>query len=313
MTFARTPWRAAFGALAALCLAADSNPRWDFLRMNLQVFPGTDKIFEPDPRLFWKLKPNLSRIQAAEKLPDREYPFRVSTDSNGRRLTPAAPDGAPEALFLGDSCTFGIPVNDDEAFPSQAAQAVKMKAINAGVPGYSVFQGRLLLEAAAVRPRFVVITFWLNDRTSWDNLSDREHFELLAAERAGEFSRLNLLRILRRAAAPRPRLDDGEFEQELTATVETARRIGAVPVLVIWPYARQIAGEPEEPRQGIIRRVGSKANVRVVDLAPRFRQHRGRDLFADAVHATSAGYRIAGAAVAEALRAAAGDQAGRRE
>lgn len=288
---------------AAICSGEDFNPRWDFLRINLEVFPGMDRIFEPDWRLFWRLKANLSKIPAAEKSPSRDYPFRVSTEANGRRVSAGAPAGAPAVLFLGDSCTFGIPVNDDQAFPAQVGKSLGVWVINAGVPGYSAFQGRLLLEAVKENPKAVVVTFWVNDRTIWDNLSDREHFALMDADRKGEFSRHRLTRILRRATpGSRPRLSEEEFAEELTATVARARQIGAFPLLVIWPTARQIAGEPEDRRQSIIRDVGAKTKSTVVDLAPTFRGHNWESLFVDPVHATAKGYKIAAAPIAEALR-----------
>ena len=118
-------------------------------------------------------------------------------------------------LFLGDSCTFGIPVNDNEAFPALVQQKMEgIQSINAGVPGYSAFQGRLFLEGtdSAFRPDVVVVTFWPNDRSVWDHLGDAEHQELIAAEQSGEFSRYRIVRLLRRATpGKRPRLTDEEF------------------------------------------------------------------------------------------------------
>ena len=34
------------------------NPRWEFLRANLSIFPGTERLFEPDRKVFWRLKSN---------------------------------------------------------------------------------------------------------------------------------------------------------------------------------------------------------------------------------------------------------------
>jgi lysophospholipase L1-like esterase len=299
-----------FPAAVVVCLLAtsygiaeDVNPRWDFLRMNLQVFPGTDQIFEADGRLFWRLKANLNKIRAAEKLPQREYPFQVSTDAKGRRSISKTSPANSAVLFLGDSCTFGIPVNDNEAFPARVSQALNIPVINAGVPGYSAFQGRLLLDDFKERPHAIVITFWVNDRTIWDHLSDAEHFELLAADRAGEFSRHRLTRILRRAMpGTRPRLNEDEFAAELTALIQRARTMGAVPLLVIWPTARQMNGEPEDLRQTIIRNVGKQTETTVVDLAPNFASRGGSSLFVDPVHATVRGYQVAADTIAGALR-----------
>ncbi len=114
----------AIGLLAFVC-HAEENPRWDFLRSNLEIFAG-------------KLRSNLRKVSVAERLPAQEYPFEVSTDSGGRRLHPPVPDPIWRVLFLGDSCTFGIPVSDRNTFPSLVQNHLAAtRCINAGVPGHS--------------------------------------------------------------------------------------------------------------------------------------------------------------------------------
>lgn len=291
-------------ALAGALWAADSNARWDFLRMNLQVFPGTENIFQADDALFWKLKPNLRRVKASEKLPEAEFPFRVSTDAAGRRLTGEVDAESQTVLFLGDSCTFGIPVEDAEAFPARVGEQLGVRAINAGVPGYSAFQGRHVLEQvlSAEKPDAVVITFWVNGRTIWDHLSDAEHQELMAAERAGEMSRHRVMRLLRRVLPEgRPRLTEEEFEAEIRTMIEMAREAGAQPLVVIWPAAVQIAGGEEHPRQTLLRRIARETSTVVAEPLAAFRQNGGEKLYADAVHATAAGYAVAAEEIAAAL------------
>jgi lysophospholipase L1-like esterase len=282
---------------AAVCAAPD-NARWQFLVANLQVFPGTEKLFEPDDRLFWRLATNLKNIPCAERQPDREFRFMVSTDSNGYRKQPRA--AGPKILFLGDSCTFGIPVNDDETFPALVQhQLPGMQTVNAGVPGYTAYQGRLLLESLPEAPAVVVITFWPNDRSSWDHLSDAEHAEWIAAERSGNFSRLRVLRMLRKAMpGGRPRLTGEEFAAEIRRMIGWCRARNSTPVVHVWP-TRQ--GEDVD-RQEILRRIASEERVLLVDEVPLFRAHGRHALFADAVHATREGYALAARSVVEALR-----------
>ena len=43
-------------------LSGADNPRWGFLVTNLNVFPGTEKLFEPDEKLFWRLRPDLHDV-----------------------------------------------------------------------------------------------------------------------------------------------------------------------------------------------------------------------------------------------------------
>jgi lysophospholipase L1-like esterase len=285
----------------SLLLAAE-NPRWDFMRANLDVFPGIEKIFEPDVKLFWKLKPNLQKIPAAEKLPKAEYPFTVSTDSSGRRMTPELRQSRHTILFLGDSCTFGIPVNDEETYPAVLQQRLKeARCINAAVPGYSSYQGRLVLEQldASLKPNVVVITFWPNDRSVWDHLSDAEHAELIADEAEGKTSPVRLTRLLRRALpGTRPRLNDREFEQEIRNILRWCRQHGAVPILQVWAARRQLETPEQIDRQQILRRIAVQEEVLIVDLVPPVRAHAGSSLFTDTIHMSKEGHAL----VAETLQ-----------
>jgi lysophospholipase L1-like esterase len=286
-------------------LLAAENQRWEFLRTNLEVFPGTEQIFEPDPKLFWKLKPNLQGVRAAEKLPDAEYPFTISTDRFGRRLMPQLKDSGQTVLFLGDSCTFGIPVNDLETYPALVQQRLKqVRCINAGVPGYSAYQGRLILEQwdPAERLDAVVITFWPNDRSVWDHLSDAEHAELIADEAAGRMSSLRLTRLLRRALpGSRPRLDHQEFEQEIRNILKWCQERGVVPVVQVWPARGQMEAIEEIARQQILRRVAAQEAVALVDLVPLVRAQRGPGLFSDSIHMLKDGQALVAAALQPVL------------
>jgi lysophospholipase L1-like esterase len=294
------------GEAVAQLLQPDSNPRWEFLRTNLDVFPGTEHFFEPDPKLFWRMKANLKNVQASERLPHAEYRFSVSTDAQGRRAKPQPKFVRHRVLFLGDSCTFGIPVNDDESFPALVQERMEgVESINAGVPGYSAFQGRLALEGLgpSFRPEAVVITFWPNDRSVWDHLSDAEHEELIAAEHSGDFSRYRILRILRKATpGKRPRLTEDEFAEQIRLMLRWCRSRGIEPVLLVWPARQQMAGAEEIDLQQALRRIAGSDSVKIVDVVPAFRAQRHATLFVDSVHATKAGYAVVAETLVPVLR-----------
>ncbi|MCB9385616.1 MAG: hypothetical protein H6509_13450 [Bryobacterales bacterium] len=291
-------------ASPATLRAEDENARWSFLRTNLSVFPGTENIFESDGEVFWRLKPGLRSVVCAERIAEQEWAFSVSTDGDGRRATPEGP-AQRTALFLGDSCTFGIPVDDADSFPAVCQTLMPgLRAVNAGVPGYTAFQGRVLLEklGPSLRPDVIVLTFWVNGRTVWDHLSDLEHHELLAAERAGELSRHRLTRLVRRVTpGDRPRLSEDEFAAEVRTIVRLAREAGARPVIVVWPAATNMDGGPPHVRQRLLLDIAGEQNVAAVELTSSFRAAGGRALFVDPVHATREGYRIAAQAIAPHL------------
>ena len=282
------------------------NPRWEFLRTNLSIFPGTEKLFEPDRKLFWRLKSNLRDVQAAERLPHGEWRFSVSTDGHGRRRSSGPKSPRHKILFLGDSCTFGIPVNDNETFPALIEKRMEeIESINAGVPGYSAFQGRLLLEGmdSSFTPDVVVITFWPNDRSIWDHLGDAEHQEFIAAQESKEFSRYQIIRLLRRAApGDRPRLTEAEFAEELRRMIRWSRARGTEPVLQVWPTRRQMTSLSEVDYQDLLRRIAREDRVRIIDLVPVFRARDDGGLFVDNIHASKAGYALVAETLASMLK-----------
>ena len=285
--------------------ATSENPRWAFLTTNLGVFTGTEKLFDPDDNLFWRLRSKLRNIKASEKLPHAEYRFKVSTDDAGHRLTPEPKSASQTVLFLGDSCTFGIPVNDGETFPALVQQSLPgVRAINAGVPGYSAFQGRIVLDQwKGPAPAAVVITFWPNDRSAWDHLSDAEHLELLAAERQGEFSRHRLTRLLRRVSpGTRPRLNDEEFAVEIRKMIAWCRGHGSRPILQVWPTQKQALESVDIDRQIQLRQIASAENVTLVDLVPVVRKAANPGLFADNVHMRQSGYKLVAETLAPVIR-----------
>lgn len=285
--------------------ATDENPRWAFLTTNLGVFPGTEKLFEPDDNLFWRLRSNLRGISASEKLPDAEYPFKVATDADGHRVTPQPESASQTVLFLGDSCTFGIPVNDSETFPALVQSALPgVRAVNAGVPGYSAFQGRIVLEEwKKPPPAAVVITFWPNGLSAWDHLSDAEHQELLAAERQGEFSRHRLTRLMRRVSpGTRPRLNDEEFAAEIRKMIAWCREHGSRPIIQIWPTQKQSLETIEIDRQVQLRQIAAAEKVALVDLVPVVRKAADPALFADNIHMRRAGYKLVAERLAPVIR-----------
>ncbi len=224
-------------------------------------------------------------------------------------------------MFLGDSCTFGLGVNDDESLPA-ALQRFRpdVKVVNAGVPGYSAFQGRRLFARSGPgwKPELVFITFGFNDATAWDGSSDRDQARrsrekdrgvvpwLLTHSRFAQMVK-GLAISLRAAPDPktlrpptdaRPRLTPQEFEEEIRGLADEVRAAGAKPVLVIWPARASVAGRqtPESPHQDVLRSLS--ATETVVDLVPVFRGAPNPEgLHVDAVHGSA----LAGEVAAQML------------
>ena len=153
-------------------------------------------ILVPDDTVIWRLLPNVNRtyldifspVPTAEDrtaLLRRFTPtvpaefannptWRVAINTQGFRgsnIGPKAP-GAIRIACLGDSWTFGMPVDQDRSYPSRLAArlpeidpARHYEVVNLGVLGYTSFQGLQLLKSRvlALEPDIVAIGFGMND------------------------------------------------------------------------------------------------------------------------------------------------------
>lgn len=290
---------------------------------------------EFDADLFWTLKPSLRDFRITGKILDNPIDFVVNTRDR-LRVTPepaSRPAVGPtrsrptRLLALGDSCTFGVGVDDDETWPAQlrgllAATGREVQVLNAGVPGYTAFQGARLLErrGAELEPDVVVASFGFNDFDSWGEKSDLETFRGLRFrrwERPILHSRFygGLRHLLRRDPPVDPEQPDGnvneegrsrltprEFLEQIAAIKAWCDRNAARLVLVIWPYEGQIAQRfPDLVRyQQLTAHYCVQADVPCVNLVDAFLL-AGRPMFLDHVHANVDGGGVAATAVLQAV------------
>lgn len=284
------------------------------------------RMIENDPELFWKLLPDT-------RLAEENWPF-FGVISNSQSLREdheipfAKPMGQTRILFLGDSCTFGYGVAHDAAFVEVTESLLKqqgrdVECINAGVPGYTLFQGCRYLETQGLnyQPDLVVFNFGWNDTGMWDQFGDREHHDLLRAMQPPgllRHSRIcqlvwgHLKKPKPRQGEKRPRLLPGEFAE----TLEQAHALLAhrdIPMLVLlWPMRENsdpnTPADARNPWQLEMIRFGSSHPLSVdppvaglLDLVPVGRQliqqFGEQAIYYDHGHVTPAGHR----AIAQAL------------
>jgi len=193
-----------------------------------------------DPLLGWRLQPG-----TYGQMHINEAGFRGPDWSHGK-------GEARRIAYLGDSCTLGFTIPDDEevfgALVPKLLQreSTRFEGLNFGVDGYSSHQGRILLEHVALEyaPDYVTLYFGYNDH-HYSNASDRQTrfktpwlLETLERSHAYRFLRRQLLRLVRREARlqqPVRRVSLEEFEDNLRRMVATARAAGAIPILVTTP------------------------------------------------------------------------------
>jgi lysophospholipase L1-like esterase len=295
------------------------NAAWETHRHGFTTrgFPALEQVLEPDDKRFWTLQANLADHSLYGRMePFPPMRFSVSTDTRGLRLTPNSSAAPSTVLFLGDSCTFGLGVDDDETVPAQVQNGLDgVRVVNGGIPGYTAYQGNVFLRelTSELNPDVVVITFGFNDDLQWDNRSDLEHAETIAARRSGLLARFRFVDLLRTILParvpdepedPRPRLTDGEFDQQIRAMVRWSREHDIEPVLMAWPMAAQIVEPGASSKQRVLEEIAREEGVRLVNLVHAFRARGGTKLFRDAVHANPAGCRVAAGALVPVLREA---------
>ena len=289
------------------------------------------EMIENDPDLFWRLKPDI-------RIAEERWPFfGVVSNSQGLREAEEIPQEKPKGeiriLFLGDSCTFGYGVAHDQTFVEVCQSQLRshlgspVECINAGVPGYTLFQGhrRLLSQGLALQPDLVVLNFGWNDYGQWDHLGDREHHAAMQAMiPPGPLKHSKLCelawRILNKPRGKgedtRPRVLPDEFEQLLEET-HTLLKKEDIPMLVlVWPLLVNATPEASEGGRTELQAVMSRfaqdhplsTQPRVagfIDLIPVSRQivreHGANTIYYDPGHVNATAHQAFGSAIARHL------------
>ncbi len=190
-----------------------------------------DPLHAPDRDLFWKPVPG--RVVG-----------NVRINAHGLRgpdFAASKPPGVRRIVLLGDSVTFGYGVTVEESFAGQLRRQLGpgVEVINAGVTGYSSWQGLRLYETIVreVRPDVLLVLFGYNDHHSavW---SDRDKYRRRHAEATARVAAHSAtFRLLGRARAhltssdlhrdPVPRVGLDAFEANLVALEWLARAEGS--------------------------------------------------------------------------------------
>jgi lysophospholipase L1-like esterase len=286
-----------------------------------------------DPDLMWRLHDDVV-------LDDRDIALRGRV-SNGQGLR--EPENIPlrkadnelRILFIGESITFGWRVKHDQTFVDLTERALgerfpqlRVTAINAGVPAYSLFQAWrfLITEGFDYQPDLVVLGgFGFNDSTPWaaNNLSDYQNFELWQARqpiKGLQWSRLAQLIVhathreprQSRDTAQRPRLLLSEFRDILDQIRAAADEQGAELFVVIQSHQNNFNGKFPEgdltPYQRVLRefgemlRLGTLSEPALLDGVAVIRglvdEHGYEKVMFDRVHPTPLGHAALGEGIA---------------
>jgi lysophospholipase L1-like esterase len=244
---------------------------FEILEQDLETGPRAPGLYRSDAELFWRLQPDTSLEveNRVYRMRTRPVTWRIEINADGQRGAPfpSAESASPLIAALGDSCTFGFRVGEQETYPALLQASLRERGmpratvLNYGVPGYTSFQGRRLLDRllARGRPDYVILAFGANDLER-DVASDAAKAERLSPLRLQLYTALNHLAIARllgrregdqRRDPDRPaqttRVSPAEFRENLLAMVRAARNAGARVILLdlvlIGPVFRETIAE----------------------------------------------------------------------
>ena len=155
-------------------------------------------IYEPDPKLFWKPKPNQNCYTKFEHKPIHVNAKRT----RGEAFSASKPKNVFRIISLGDSKTFGWGLSDSETYSEVLAELLQkyvgstlnIEVINTGVNAWSYAQMHVYLRDIGLNydPDMVILA----DANLWSQFSEHKSKEFV-----NDFmQRVRLKNLLRRSA-----------------------------------------------------------------------------------------------------------------
>ncbi len=234
-------------------------------------------IFEGDPLLLWRLKPNLDHLVWDYTVVSTNKQH-LRTEQANQPLMPKQP-GTIRIVCLGDSVTFGFrappvwpdkPTDYDPSWlPFPMLLEKELRAANPGrvievitmaVPGYTSHQGLAWLrrDIDELEPDLLLISFGWND-ASFSDVPDREairtnktavgvrwlidHSQAFA--HATRWLRAKQTAKPDARLRPGPRVSQGEYVGNMMAIVQLAQARSIETIVIAAPYRDVVATAPE--------------------------------------------------------------------
>jgi len=215
------------------------------------------EVFRRDENLFWRFRPSLvikSRFFENNR-------FRINSFGlRGEEIPPSSEK--IRIIGLGNSCTFGWRTADDKTYLKILEKLInadtalpEVEVINAGIPGYSSFQGQKFfsLDISRLEPDIILMMFGWNDQwAAADNIPDKEQdFPPQFILDLRDFvSRLKIYRLMRKiilSATEKPldetlnkkhqvnRVGFEDFYKNLNNIIQTAGKEGSQAIILTSP------------------------------------------------------------------------------
>jgi lysophospholipase L1-like esterase len=314
------------GSVFLLCIAASE------LVLRLKGY-GNLEIYEPDPALYWKLKPNQDCFTKVDHKP-------VHINSLGTR-GPEFPVDKPANTFrilsLGDSRTFGWGLTESETYSARLQKLLQesigkrreVQVINAGVNAWSYQQMSVYFREYGLRynPDAVILA----EANLWTQFSEQNSPEFVKKF----MLRVRLKNLLRRSALyhyvieiklqdfyqrhrakfiPVDPKQDALFKEQQEKDPEAAFRSAieslcslalsnrVTPILLYLPTLSDLSATNEPAILRIKRDLSRKLNIPFLDVTSMVRP-QAKDLYleADPVHFNTSGNDIVARQLAETM------------
>jgi hypothetical protein len=128
-----------------------------YIREDWQSYQGDLERVRYDPEVTYLLRPGTVSFS------NREFDDQYQANSAGLRDDDESLV-APDVICLGDSCTMGWGVGQEETFPQVLERRTSLKVLNAGVSSYGQARSVLLLRRLdRSNLRAVVVQYFFND------------------------------------------------------------------------------------------------------------------------------------------------------
>lgn len=294
---------------------------------------GRLEVYQPDPKLFWRLKPNQDCLTKVGR-----KPVRVNAHgTRGPEFNESKPPGTIRILSLGDSRTFGWGLAEAETYSAMLGQilqsrlgdAAQIEIINAGVNAWSFAQMKIYFQEYGLRyqPDIAILA----EANLWTQFSERSRPEFARAF----MNRVRFKNLLRRSALYHwlievqlkafyerhrtkfipvdPEHDplfkkeqqadpDARFKDDMAAFCRLASSSHVKPVLLYLPTADELDGTNPPRTLRLKEAVSQESGVPLVNVTPALRSATGPlYLDADPVHLNSRANGLVAQELAEAI------------
>ena len=285
-------------------------------------------VFKKDRTLFWRLRPD--RDVTSLFFEGRTYHIN-SLGLRGDEVSDVK--NKMRVVALGNSCTFGWGIPDGQTFCDRLQDMLgeSFNVINAGIPGYSTYQGMKFLQSDILKlhPDVLLVLFSWNDHwVAASGIADKDQkfppqFIISVQNLLAQFHSYRLLKkallssveknpdSLFDRSLPVYRVGLADFRANLGAICDTASAHGARPILMTSPIP-QLSELPmtlmglyryHNRYNDVIREVAESKGVGLVDLAREFdsHEHLWDSVSHDWIHFNARGHLLASQLIARYL------------